>query len=212
MTLKQLTILLLLGLYACNSPVKKSDNTSINSEEVTADSNHEDARINLSTFKTSTGKSIEVLEKSENRSESSLILVPKGFPNSNDSITLKNIDPVKEILIRDLDENGFDEIYVITQNSGSGTYGNVYAYASNNDLSLSPVYFPDITEQDLEKGAEFEGYMGHDSIYTDSNLLMRKFPVYKPGDPNCCPTGGNKTVAYQLKPGEASWMLKRIED
>jgi hypothetical protein len=50
--------------------------------------------------------------------------------------------------------------------------------------------------------------MGHDSIYFSNNRMYRKFPVYKEGDANCCPTGGDKTLSYQLKAGEATWKLE----
>jgi len=49
--------------------------------------------------------------------------------------------------------------------------------------------------------------MGHDSVYIEGSRLYRKFPVYKEGDANCCPSGGTKTIKYTLKKGEASWQL-----
>lgn len=206
-----LVLLLIFSLYACNSASNKKDTAPKSIEESSLKADSKNQKPNHSRVTTSTGKTIEVIEESNQQSETNLTMIPVGFPNSKDSISLKNIDPVKEILVEDLDANGFDEIYVITQNAGSGSYGNVYAYASNNDLSMTTIYFPDITEQDLEKDGAFQGYMGHDSIYISNKMLYRKFPVYKPDDPNCCPTGGSNTIGYKLKAGEASWLLQRVE-
>ena len=73
---------------------------------------------------------------------------------------------------------------------------------------MTPIYIPEISEKDLLPEGVFYGYMGHDSIYISDNKIHRKFPIYKDGDANCCPSGGNKTLGYELKQGEASWILK----
>ena len=36
---------------------------------------------------------------------------------------------------------------------------------------------------------------------------MRRFPLYRDGDPNARPTGGTRTVEYALVRGEAGWIL-----
>jgi hypothetical protein len=38
--------------------------------------------------------------------------------------------------------------------------------------------------------------------------LVRRFPIYKPGDSNAKATGGLKQICYKLKAGEASWILR----
>jgi hypothetical protein len=50
--------------------------------------------------------------------------------------------------------------------------------------------------------------MGHDSIFIANKKLFRKFPIYKDGDEQCCPTGGTRTLNYLLTKGEASWILE----
>ena len=81
------------------------------------------------------------------------------------------------------------------------------AMLQNRDLSLTPIYIPEISENDLLPDGAFYGYMGHDSIYVSHNKIYRKYPIYKDGDANCCPSGGNKTLGYVLQQGEASWIL-----
>ena len=159
-------------------------------------------------FSTKTGKIIVVKEThAESESLVSVEISAAGFENGNHFI-LKDIDPIVSIELQDLDQNGFEELYIITQSAGSGSYLNVYAYASNKDLSLSPIYFPEMNNADFEEGALFEGYMGHDTFYFQDGTFVRQFPAYKKGDSNSNPTGGTKEISYLLVKGEASWQLK----
>ncbi|WKK66703.1 hypothetical protein [Lutimonas zeaxanthinifaciens] len=156
---------------------------------------------------TASGKEIRVYYNAAENGLTTVKIVPVDFQNTSDTLSLSDIDPIQNLLLHDLDNNGFDELYIITTSSGSGSYATIYGFASNKDLSLSPVYFPEIVEDDLSLGGDYQGYMGHDSIYFENRSLIRKFPVYKEGDANCCPTGGDKTLRYKLIPGEASWIL-----
>ena len=157
---------------------------------------------------TSTGKTFEVETQSEGASVMNIIVTPKDFPNSSDSWKIEGADPLAESFTADLDKNGFEELYLVTRSAGSGSYGRLYGYASNNDLSATPIYVPEPSEADIAEGGDFYGYMGHDSIFLDQGRLYRKFPVYKEGDANCCPTGGDRQLEYELTPGEASWILR----
>ncbi len=157
--------------------------------------------------KTSSGKSVQIITVNTSSSMNDIKIIPNDFSQSRDTFFLKEVDPLQEILIGDLDKNGFEEIYLITTASGSGSYAAIYGFASNQDLSMTPVYVPEISEKDLLPDGKFYGYMGHDSIYTTNNRIYRKYPIYKEGDANCCPSGGDKTISYYLKAGEASWIL-----
>ena len=129
-----------------------------------------------------------------------------GFDH-NLSEVFSDRDPVESVHVADLDANGFDEFYIVTVSSGSGSYGNVLGFASNRDKSLSMIYLPEFREGD----ELFTGYMGHDSFRIVDNRLVRSFPVYQPSDTNNNPTGGTRRLIYGLFPGEAGWQL-RITD
>ena len=161
-----------------------------------------------SEFKTATGKTIIVNEKHQHReSLTSITIETNGFEN-DDTIDFVDIDPVSFIQLADLDQNGFDELYIITQAAGSGSYLNMIGYASNNDMSFTPIYFPELNNADFEKGGLFEGYMGHDSFFFQEDKLVRKFPIYLENDTNNNPTGGEKEISYLLIQSEATWQLK----
>jgi hypothetical protein len=106
--------------------------------------------------------------------------------------------------VADLDANGSPELYIYTASAGSGSYGGLIAIAVNSGKSLSDVYLPPLTGEDV---ATF-GYMGHDQFAVVENTLVRRFPVYESGDTNANPTGGTVQLQYKLEAGEAGWILR----
>jgi hypothetical protein len=127
----------------------------------------------------------------------------KGFAH-NISERFEGRDPIQKVLVGDLDENGFDEFYIVTVSVGSGSYGDVLAFASNKDKSLSLIHFPEVREGD----ERYVGYLGHDSFELTEDGLVRTFPIYLPSDTNSMPTGGTRKILYELYPGEAGWQLR----
>ena len=158
-------------------------------------------------YVTRSGKSLLIEERHPvGQSLSDISIISSGFEH-NLSEVLKDRNPIKSVHVADLDNNGFDEFYIITISSGSGSYGNVIGFASNRDKSLSMIYVPEILEGD----ESFTGYMGHDTYSIANNKLIRSFPVYQPSDTNKNPTGGTRRLSYDLFAGEAGWQL-RITD
>ena len=207
-TLLPLVIIIILS-YSC-----KQDQASSKSDKANEPANIIVApqeglkQIENIIYKTASGKSIDLIINKKNNSLSDFTIVAIDFQHSTDSLGISDSDPLQDVAIKDLDANGYDELYLITNSVGSGSYSSVFGFASNQDLSLTTIFVPDISENDVQTGGPFHGYMGHDSIYFTNNRMYRKYPVYKDGDPNCCPTGGDKTVSYQLKAGEATWKLE----
>ncbi|MFN7740326.1 MAG: hypothetical protein ACK5RA_08725, partial [Cyanobacteriota bacterium] len=60
--------------------------------------------------------------------------------------------------VADLNGNGMPEIYVFVQGAGSGSYGELVAYAVTSGTDLSPIYLQELS------GAVAEGYQGHDQF------------------------------------------------
>jgi len=194
--------------FSCNE--KKSANETERSgsvDQTTTNETKDSKRSILWEVKTATDKFLRVEENKQSASLSHLKIITEGYANTKDVFEIREADPLSRIFALDLNKDGFDEFYLITRAAGSGGYERIIGFASNNDLSITPVYVPKMTEKDLSAKGDYYGYMGHDSIYVEKEQLYRKFPVYLEGDANCCPTGGNTTVSYQLKPGEAGWIL-----
>jgi hypothetical protein len=156
------------------------------------------------TYKTKTGKTIIISETHPvGQSLSTIKIITKDFEHNYPEI-YQDRNPISDVFVADLDGNGFDEIYIITISTGSGSHGTVLGFASNKDKSLSMINFPEI-----QKGDEnFEGYMGHDTFKIEDQKLVRIFPIYNQGDTNQNPTGGTRKLVYGLYPGEAMWQLK----
>lgn len=157
-------------------------------------------KLERKSFQTLTGKYIFISEKHPmGMSLSDIIIETQGFETEfKDSIYQSN--PVSEIFLSDLNNDGYDEIYIVTRSVGSGSYGKIIAYASNRDKSLSPVYIQN-------GGTPLTDYSGHDVYRVDSGYLLRTYQKYAiPSDTGSDPKKtGN--IRYKLKPGEAGWLL-----
>jgi len=156
---------------------------------------------------TKTGKMFVIIETKPTISVSDYMITGNGFKNSKDTIKYPLNNPMSTALLADLDKNGFDEVYIITKATGSGSFEDVLAIASYNDSTFGEIDVQKMTAEDVEKNEKFAGYMGHDSIYITDNKLVREFPVYKTSDANSSPTGGRRKILYALKPGKASYEL-----
>jgi PBP1b-binding outer membrane lipoprotein LpoB len=159
-------------------------------------------------MKTKTGKEFVIIETKPSYSISDYTITGVGFTNTNDTIRYSLKNPMTTAMLADLDNNGFEELYILTKATGSGSFADILGVASNNDKSFGEINVQEITDKDDEKGEMFSGYMGHDSVYISGNKLIREFPVYKSsGETNVNPTGGRRKIIYTLKPGETSYQL-----
>jgi len=99
-------------------------------------------------YRTRTGKTIVVSETHPvGRSLSTIEVRSEGFEHNFGEV-FEDRDPVTDVFTADLDGNGFDEIYIVTTSAGSGCYGNILGFASNQDKSLSMIHFPEVREGD----------------------------------------------------------------
>lgn len=204
-----LALIFIILLSACvKNPSDKPEVEEPKATTKTVKESPKNALIVSKEFKTKTGKSFVVSEKRPSASISNISIIASGFTVVNDTLYLEESDPISQIYITDLNKDGFDEIFIITQSKGSGSYATIYGFSSNNDKSVSGIIVPEISQSDLAEGAIFNGYQGHDSIYVSKKKLIRKFPIFKEEDKNCCPSGGDKTIQYVLKPGENYWRLE----
>lgn len=188
-------------MWSCGDSSRKLTAPDIQAEAEEAKDTSSDA---TKEYKTKTGKTIIILESHPvGQSLSTIEISTKGFEHNYLGI-YEDIDPISDVILADIDVNGFDEIYIITSSAGSGSYKTVWGFASNKDKSLSMIHFPDIQEG----GEKYEGYMGHDTFKIEDQKLVRTFRIYNEGDPNQNPTGGTRKLVYGLYPGEAMWQLK----
>ncbi len=159
-------------------------------------------------MKTKTGKEFVIIETKPSYSVSDYMITGTGFAKSGDTIKYQLKNPMTTAMLADLDKNGFEELYIITRATGSGSFADVLGVASLNDNTIGEITVQEITEKDMEKDEMFNGYMGHDSIYISGENLVREFPVYNTSsDANANPTGGRRKIIYTLKPEDAEYHL-----
>lgn len=149
------------------------------------------------------GITYHVIELSKGGSKM-LRIEPQGLQEVNEPVEQKIDGTVTGAEVADLNGDKAPEIYIYVTSPGSGSYGSLVAYSSNHNLSMTEIYLPPLDP----KSKEARGYMGHDRFKVQGHTLVRSFPVYKEGDPNCCPTGGERRLYYKLIPGEAGWILQ----
>ncbi len=135
-----------------------------------------------------------------------LTITPSGLSIVNDVIKQEIDGSVTGAEVADINADGSPEIYVYVNSAGSGTYGSLVAYSSNNKKSLTGIYMPPL--EDDKKNAV--GYMGHDEFAVVESSFARRFPIYKKEDSTANPTGGTRQLQYKLVPGEATWQLKLV--
>ncbi len=76
---------------------------------------------------------------------------PTGLSIDNSVITEEIDGSVTGAQIDDLNNDGSPEVYVFINSAGSGSYGSLVAYSSNNNKSISAIYLPPLDEPDLDK-------------------------------------------------------------
>jgi hypothetical protein len=108
--------------------------------------------------------------------------------------------------VEDLNSDGRPELFVYVTSPGSGSYGSVLAWSASKGHTLQPITMPELS------GKFAQGYMGHDQFAVVETTLVRRFPVYRPGDSNAKPTGGTKQISYKLVAGKAGLQLKPVSE
>jgi hypothetical protein len=92
----------------------------------------------------------------------------------------------------DLDRDSLPELYIVAQSAGSGSYARLYGFLFEGDEKQS------FTLPDLDKRLA-AGYLGHDSLWVQDTVLMRRFPVFTESDINASASGGTRSLEYVLQ-------------
>lgn len=165
------------------------------------------SKITTNEYITKSGKKFVVeIDHSKGASICDVKVETLEFSVDNRTFDLGTIDPVKEVFLTDLDKNGFEEIYLISESAGSGSYQTIYGIASNKDKSAKSIYIPPVSE--IKNKNIFAGFMGHNKFFLNEGKLLNLFPVYQEGDSNSNPSGGERKIQYQLISGEAGWIVE----
>ncbi len=99
---------------------------------------------------------------------------------------------VENFEIVDFNQDKKKELLVSIRSSGTGGYRSWFIVAFvDNKIQIIKRSLP--TEFYEEKGFE-----GHNTISIVDNFIQEEFPVYLPGDSNCCPQGGTQYLYFKF--------------
>lgn len=136
----------------------------------------------LNELKTATGKTWRVHQTPMlDSSIVSVVVVAMGFTEDSISIDLGEIDPVIALTTEDLDQDGYQEVYVVTQSTAPEEYGTVYGVYSERDSSVSIITYEGPNPYMTKEGEPFYGYQGHDQFKFEKGKLTNTFLVQVEG-------------------------------
>ena len=207
--MKKLTISLMIAfLFIVSCSEKKPESVLEKDSTVLMTVKKDTSLIINKELKTRSGKEFKVIESKPSYSISNYFISGEGFLNSSDTIKYMNKNPMVNTLLADLDENGYEELYILTKSTGSASFMDILGIASVNDKSFEEIIVQDISAEDVKKDEMFNGYMGYDSVYISGNSINRIFPVFKSSDTRERPTGGKRKIIYELSPTETNYQLE----
>lgn len=150
----------------------------------------------LNELRTTTGKTWLVQQTPMlDSSLVNVVVVAVGFSDDSISIDLGEIDPVVALTTEDLDKDGYQEVYVVTQSTGPEKFGTVYGVYSEMDTSVSVITYEGPNPYMTKEGEPFYGYQGHDQFKFDKGQMTNTFMVQPEGSTSE-PTA--KTITFQL--------------
>jgi hypothetical protein len=109
-----------------------------------------------------------------------------------DTVRIEIDGTVVNAACADLDKDSIPEVYVFAQSAGSGSYANLYAFQIDR-RSRQPILLPELDKR------QSAGYLGHDTLWVQDSILVRRFPVYNEGDISALASGGTRTLEYVLQ-------------
>jgi len=128
----------------------------------------------------------------KNPDKNSVTVSPIGLKTDGPDPTFTVYGKVTKVFIDDLNEDGRPDLIICIYGGDNGAIGTVAAISYNADKGFDPIYFPDIY---LDAKIR-EGYKGYDEFSDLTGTLLRKFPIYLPGDTDKA-TGGTRVVQYK---------------
>lgn len=139
-----------------------------------------------------------ILCKNKSVDQNELSVKPIGFESGARDANFMIRGRVSKAVIDDLNNDGYPDLAVFIYSDSNAVYGTIFAFISEANKSMTICALPDV----MLNGKISTGYKGHDQFSLLEGYLLQKFPVYKPGDDKDKPTGGFRSVLYQVGKNE----------
>jgi hypothetical protein len=107
-------------------------------------------------------------------------------------VTLRRDGTISDVFFEDVTGDGQRDLVVFVTSAGSGAYGLIDIWERTGSRYKAGIVADLMPDQRA-------GYRGHDTYAAAAGVLRRSFPLYREGDPNCCPTGGTAIFRWDAK-------------
>jgi hypothetical protein len=120
---------------------------------------------------------------------------PIGFESpANETMNIPVRGRIAGVQVDDLNNDGIADLVMFIYNDSAARHGTVLVLMSEGNKEIKPCALPDPA---LE-GKINTGYKGGDQFSMMEGTVLEKFPIYKTGDKDSIPTGGNRVVQYTI--------------
>jgi hypothetical protein len=152
-------------------------------------------------------KGFRVTCNNKNTDKNDVSVSPVGLKTDGPNPSFSVYGKVTKAFTDDMNSDGLPDLIICVYGGDNGMIGTVVGISYNANKSFDLIYFPDIYLDSKIR----EGYAGRDEFYAFTGTLMRKFPIYLPGDAADNPTGGMRVVQYQamMDNGRLSFKILR---
>jgi hypothetical protein len=137
---------------------------------------------------------------------------PIGYESpANQSMNVPIRGRISAVQVDDLNGDGLADLILFVYNDSAANHGTVIAILSDGEKSLLPC---PLSDPALD-GKINTGYRGHDTFRMLEGTVLLRFPIYKTEDKDDKPTGGIRTVQYnviRMESGGYKFNLLRVYD
>jgi len=189
--------LLMVLVLACNTP--ETDQGTIQNESAPQDARPGESE----TFRRELQFGDYRFTLTETTAEGQSTLLLRGAKNG---ATLQGVNRripgrIKSAVVKDLNDDDQPEVFIFTRKGAEPPQAGVLAFAYFSSRFYSEIGLAEMPDKYRPQ------YKGDDRFEFQGNVLLRKFPVYKDGQP----TGQEAMVVYRLGTEGAGLMLKPNE-
>ena len=114
------------------------------------------------------------------------------------SATRERNGVTEEVLFLDPDGDRYSAVIIAIRSVGSGSYLQLLLFNFAQSADPTSGEWSDLSEIPAHLAV---GYMGHDTIERQSEMLVRTFPIYLEGDSNAEPTGDIRSLIWDFRNG-----------
>lgn len=190
--------LIAIGFVSCGKKPRSGASTEVSAYQ----------EVRLIKIKFNFYQSFEIREVKRSSSVAQIHVRGIGFQQANNTFCFDNVAPFESALVADIDNNGFEELYVITRSIGENKQAKIYGISSVGGVKYKTIYNPEFDAANHPTFSHLEGYKGHDSIFIKNKTLMRIFPVTLFDSIERCDKKEFRGITYKLVEYDNSYSLQ----